>query len=116
MLRIRFLVLPLAVLISSCGANTPRVLQSVTASPATADAKNFPNGVVHFIPTGIYNTSPTMVTPLPVTAWSTDQISIATIDQNGNAACVPGRVGTVKIRVAVAGDGPLMNAAELTCP
>ncbi len=116
MLRIRFLVLPFAFLTSSCGTNAPRMLESVTASPSTADAKNFSNGHVHFIPTGIYNQPPTRVTPLPVTAWSTYPNNIVSIDQNGIATCLPGKVGIVKIKIAVAGDGPLMDVADLTCP
>ena len=116
MLRTRFLVLPLAFWTSSCGTNVPRMLESVAASPSTADAKNFPNGRVHFIPTGIYNEPPTTVTPLPVTAWSTYPNNIASIDQNGIATGLPGRVGIVKIEIAVAGDGPLMDVADLTCP
>jgi hypothetical protein len=115
-LRTPFLALPLVVLTAGCGNSAPRVLQSVTASPATADAKNFPNGQVHFVPTGTYNKPPTTVTPLPVTAWSANPNTIATVDQNGIAACSPGQIGTVKISVAVAGDGPLMDVAQLTCP
>jgi|ERR1700681_497625 hypothetical protein len=115
-LRTSILALPLVVLAAGCGNGAPRVLQSVTASPASADGKNFPNGQVHFIPTGTYNKPPTTVTPLAVTAWSANPSTIATIDQNGIAACSPGQIGIAKIRVAVAGDGPMMDVAQLTCP
>jgi len=110
------LALALIVLTAGCGNSTPRMLQSVTASPASADAKNFPNGQVQFIPMGTYNKPPTTVTPLPVTAWSASPIAIATVDQNGVAECLAGQVGTVKIQVGVAGDGPLIDVAQLTCP
>jgi hypothetical protein len=114
-LRPPFLALPLLILTISCG-NSPRVLQSVTATPASADAKNFPNGRVQFTPTGTYNTSPKTVTPLPVTAWLASSSAIATIDPNGVAECVPGQVGTVQIQVGTAGDHPLWTVAQLTCP
>jgi hypothetical protein len=113
---LRFLALPLVVLTAGCSTSSPRMLQSVTASPATADAKNFPNGRVQFVPTGIYNKPPLTVTPQPVTAWSTNPNTIAVIDQNGIAECQNGQVGTAKIQVAVAGDGPMMDVAQLTCP
>ena len=114
-LAIPLLILPL-LSTAGCGSSAPRRLLSVTASPASADAKDFPNGRVQFIPTGTYNRPPTTVTPQPVTAWSTSGNAIATIDQNGVAQCLAGQVGTVKIRVGVAGDGPLMEVAQLTCP
>jgi len=113
---IAFLALPLLFLTAGCGNSTPRTLQSVTASPATADAKTFANGRVQFIRTGNYNKPPTTVTPQPVTAWSASPSAVAIIGQNGVGECLPGQVGTVKIQVAVAGDGPLMDVAQLTCP
>jgi hypothetical protein len=112
----RFLALFLMGLSAGCGDIVPRTLQSVSASPAVADAKNFPNGRVQFVPIGIYNKPPTTVTPLPVTSWSASPSTVATIDRNGIAQCAPGQVGIVKILVAVPGDGPLMNVAQLTCP
>ena len=110
-----FLLLLLAVGTVGCGSGAPRSLQSVTASPSTADAKDFPNGQVQFTATGIFNRPPTRVTPYPV-AWLTSQPSVATIDSNGLAQCVPGQTGTVTIEVGVAGDGPLIFVAQLTCP
>jgi hypothetical protein len=112
----RFLALFLMGLSAGCGDIVPRTLQSVSASPAVADAKNFPNGRVQFVPVGTYNKPPRTVRPLPVTAWSAGPSTIAIIDQDGVAQCVPGQVGIVKIQVAVPGDGPLMNVAQLTCP
>lgn len=110
-----------------CGMSTPRMLQSVAVSPATADASDFPNGQVQFTATGIFNKAPTRVTPLPtcsmssatgacITAWSTFPPTAATIDQNGLARCVPGQSQAAKIEIALQGDGPLMTVATLTCP
>ncbi len=105
-----------AVATAGCGAGTPRTLQSVTATPMVADAKNFPNGQVQFTASAIYNKPPTPVTPFQVTAWEALPQSIATITNSGMAQCVPGQSGTVTIRVAVPGDAPLMAVATLTCP
>jgi hypothetical protein len=110
-----------------CGMSTPRRLQSVTVSPASADAKDFPNGRVQFTATGIFNKPPTRVTPLPtcsmssgtdacLTAWSAFPPTVATIDQNGLAQCIAGQSQDTKIEVALPGDGPLMAVATLTCP
>jgi hypothetical protein len=112
----RFLALSLMGFSAGCGNSVPRTLQSVTASPAVADARNFPNGRVQFVPGGIYNKPPLTVIPLPVTAWSARPSTTATIDQSGIAQCVPGQVGMVTIQVAIPGDGPLMSVAQLTCP
>jgi hypothetical protein len=110
------LLLLLAVEAVGCGSGSPRMLQSVTASPMTADAQNFPNGQVQFTATGVFNRAPTRVTPFQV-AWLTSLPSIAAIDSNtGLAQCVPGQSGTVTIDVGVPGDGPLMQVATLTCP
>ncbi len=110
-----FLLLLLAFETVGCGSSTPRTLQSVTASPTTADAMNFPNGQVQFTATGNFNRSPMRVTPFPV-AWLTSQPSIATIGGNGLAQCVPGQTGSVTIEVGVPGDGPLVQVATLACP
>ena len=110
------LTLPLLLLAAGCGNSTPRGLLSVTASPATADAKDFPNGQVQFVPTGTYNKAPTTVTPQPVSAWLVSPNGIATINQSGLASCVAGQAGTVTIEVGIAGDGPLHNVAQMICP
>ena len=49
-------VLLLAVLMLSCGMTNPAngLLKSITVTPATADAKNFPNGQVQFTATATY--------------------------------------------------------------
>jgi hypothetical protein len=126
-LMVPILALSLAGVVTGCGSSSPRTLQSVVASPASADAQTFPNGRVQFTPTGIFNKAPTHVTPLPVcsapnsgatciTAWSTSDVRIGTIDQSGVASCLPGQSGAVTIKVAIVGDKPLMNVAKLTCP
>ena len=126
-LAIAVIVLCLAVATTACGNSSSRTLQSVIANPATADAQTFPNGKVQFTPTGIFNKAPIRVTPLPacsapnsagacLTAWAVSPNTVATIDQKGLAQCVAGQSGIATIQVAVAGDGPLMSVAKLTCP
>ena len=120
-------VLCVGALSTACGDSSPRVLQSVVVTPAKADAQNFPNGKVQFTPTGIFNRAPVRVTPLPmcsapdatgacITAWSAFPPTVAAIDQNGTAQCVPGLSQTAKIEIALSGDGPLITVAALTCP
>ena len=59
-----FLLLPLTTLgIVGCGSS--RQLQSVTLSPAWADAQNFPSGQVSFTATGTFSKKPS---PLQLTS------------------------------------------------
>jgi hypothetical protein len=51
------------------GAASARELQSMTVTPAAADARNSPNSQVQFMATGMFNMAPTTVTSLPV-VWS----------------------------------------------
>jgi hypothetical protein len=57
-------------------------VQSITVSPASADAQNYPNGEVPFVATGYYNSSPTTVTTLQAT-WG------AALFQNENGTIIP---------------------------
>jgi hypothetical protein len=130
-----FLLLPLTTLgIVGCGSS--RQLQSVTLSPAWADAQNFPSGQVSFTATGTFSKkpSPLKLTSKDVTwcAGSSSGMCVGninpgiTVDQNGLAQCVPGFAGTVTI-LAGAESSSMMNpdggsqlkifgAAHLTCP
>src|ERR1035438_8321612 len=62
-----FLWISLLALVASiglaCGSGSYKI-QSITVSPATADAQNYPNGQVPFVATGYYNLAPATVTPL----------------------------------------------------
>ena len=130
-----FLVLPL-VLLGTIGCGSSRQLQSVTLSPASADAQNFPNGQVSFTATGTFSKKPS---PLQLTdkdvrwcAGSSSGMCVGninpgiTVDQDGLAQCVPGFTGTVTI-LAGTESSSMMNpdggsqlkifgAAQLTCP
>src|SRR5713226_1094460 len=108
-------------------------LTSVTISPATADAQNFPGGQVQFTATGTFSGSSKQV-QLKNTTWCVGSssgmcngnvASAATIDGNGLAQCTGGLVATVTI---LAGKGHSMVipdggqqldvfcTAQLTCP
>ena len=61
------LLLFLAAILMACGSSAPRTLQTVSISPATADARDFANGEVQFAATGYYNKSPMQVAPVHAT-------------------------------------------------
>ena len=133
------LFLPIAavlLMIVSCGGNSmmtmsARQLQSITVSPASADAKNS-GGMVQFMAMGTYNMAPMSATP--AVRWSLgNPFSLqpvpagVSIDMNGMAQC-SGFNGTVEIDATAPMDPnmPLskmtmttMNVsgmAQLTCP
>jgi len=109
-----------------------RQLQSITVSPSSADAMNFPAGTVHFMAMGNYSMAP--MTGTPPVLWSLgnpfSQQPVpagVTIDANGVARCT-GFVGMVEIDATSPMDPNLplskmsMNSmnvvgmAQLTCP
>jgi hypothetical protein len=109
----------LAVLFSTaCGSSQP-----ITVSPASADAQNFPNGMVPFKATGV--TSPTWCIGTASGSCNGNIASIATIDINGQAQCLAGHSGSVTILAGTGGrvivpDGGVQlshfGSAQLTCP
>jgi len=119
----------------SFGCGSGRQLESVTLSPATADAQNFANGQVPFSAAGKFSKPPS---PQPLTGndvtWCVGSSSGdcagninpgATIDPNGLAQCVPGFSGTATILAGkampvmtpdVGSRMSIFGAAQLTCP
>ena len=102
-----------ASLVLSCGSGSQNQdpLVSVALTPATADARDFPNGQVQFVATGYYINPSRTVSPLAA-AWgtcyqeaSTSEISVTA---GGMAQCAPGAVGTYTVW---ADDPPLSNVA-----
>lgn len=105
-------------LLAACGGGQP-----ITVSPASADAQNFPNGIVQFKATGIM--SPTWCIGTANGSCNGNIASIATIDINGQAQCLAGRSGSVTILAGSGGrvmnpDGGMQlshfGSAQLTCP
>lgn len=125
------------VLTISCGgasmATQGRQLQSITVSPANADARNFPNGMVQFTAMGNFNMAP-MTASMPV-MWSIGNemsssmppVGVTINSMTGMAQC-SGFTGTVFIMASAPAEPqvPLaqmstmtMNVngmAQLTCP
>lgn len=119
---------------AATSTNTTGILQSVTLCPATADARNFPDGEVQFVATGYYSAPPSPVTPLTATWGACYQDSPASevwVSAKGLAQCAAGSSGTYTIWAfapsgqtvcpawvnACGGGGcQVTGTAELTCP
>ena len=108
---------------SGCGNSSPRLLQSISVTPATADAQKFPKGQVPFTALGTYSAPPS---PSPITqpGWSLSDPNIATISESGLAQCIPGASGVVTVKATTSGPCSgtgctavlLLGTAELSCP
>jgi len=121
----------------SCGASQgPTQLQSMSVSPATADAENYPDGQVPFTATGYYENPTHTVTPQSAT-WVACQggapVTDVTVSSTGVAQCGAGASGTFLIdawnphgpgvyncpALSVCGAVPqcaIQASAQLTCP
>lgn len=109
---------------SGCGNGGPRVLQSISVLPASADAQNFPNHQVQFTALGNYSQSPSPSEITP-TGWSLSDPSVATIGMSGLAQCKSGALAVVTVRAFAccapcSGTGctaaQLLGTAQLSCP
>ena len=117
------LLIGIEFLVGGCGNSGPRLLQSVSVSPANADAQDFANERVQFTAEGIYSQPPSP-SPLSQAGWTLSDPDIATISQNGLAQCKPGASGAVTVKASVSapcsGTGctaALMSGtAQLSCP
>jgi hypothetical protein len=130
-LMVSFLALVLAAsLASSCGASSSNKpaptgqLQSITLSPATADAQE-----AQFIATGHYINPPATFTPQPA-YWGACQQNAPTSDVSvtpkGLAQCASGAAGTYtvfafvgtncNVITACGGGCTIVGTAQLTCP
>jgi hypothetical protein len=112
------------------GPNTTGTLESVSLCPSVADAENYPGGEVQFTPSGVYNTAPTLVTPLKTTEWGACQGNTPTDDvivsSTGAAKCAAGASGVYSVYTSVptacehigpCGTGCNVSGyAQLTCP
>ena len=113
----------------ACG-NTRR-LKSITINPASADARDFPNGQIQFTASGTY-TDGSKVNPLGV-VWSGGQPWtlmpwIIQLDSNGLASCGNAQPGTYTVFATAPLDPTfplskmnmstpqLTTTAQVTCP
>jgi hypothetical protein len=109
--------------VGGCGNSGPRFLQSVSVTPASADAQTFANGQVQFTAVGTYSQPPSP-SPLAQAGWSLSGSDLATISQSGLAQCNPGASGVVTVKASMSapcsGTGctaALMSGtAQLSCP
>jgi hypothetical protein len=124
----------------ACGVGSfpQRQIVSLTVSPPSADAQNYPNGQVQFTATGTFTAPPVTVTPLQST-WVAVGIdgptTDVTISPNGLAQCASGASGVYSVGawVALLGRPPgalcnivspfgnpcgdsVLGTAQLTCP
>jgi hypothetical protein len=99
-----------ALITLACGiSNTHRTdlrpIQSITLSPASADARDYPEGKVPFVATGHYSSPPTTLTPLPAN-WAAESVQIVngietvgpangavSVEANGVAQCAASSSG-----------------------
>ena len=124
-----FILTVFVIVLLSCG-NSSDKLQSISVTPATADAKDYANGQVQFAASGMYSNG-REVKPLAVlwtggSPWVMQPWAIQ-IDGNGLASCVSA-VGTFEVWAVapINANIPLsaMNqstpqvsgTAQLTCP
>jgi hypothetical protein len=129
-----------AAIVLACGSpagpsNTTGILESVSLSPATADAQNYPLGLVPFTATGYYSTPPSPVTPLKATwgaCYQGNPTSGISVSNSGVAQCAAGSAGTFTVwawapsgttgacpafGTACGGGGcQVTGTAQLTCP
>jgi hypothetical protein len=135
-----------AYLTLGCGSPAAHQVQSISLSPASADAQNYPDGKVPFIASGSYNTAPMTITPLQANwAATSEQLvngtltfgpvsSAVSIDHAGVAQCTPSASGTYavvawdiqnpsltiscesKTDFGEPGCNAVQGTAQLTCP
>jgi hypothetical protein len=110
--------------IAGCGSmmSSSRQMQSLTVTPASADAQAFPGGKVQFTAMGTFNIAPTTVTSPPV-LWSIGSpfgsppanMPAATVDSTGLAQC-NGFVGTVLVEATAPTEPeiPLLQMTSMT--
>lgn len=130
-------VVSIGLVVLSCGSNSSSPmgrlpmagLQSITLSPAAADAQAYPNGAVAFVATGHYTNPSGTVTGQPA-AWGVclqnAPTTGATVNQKGVAQCAAGATGkyTVfadvgtecNVITACGGGCTIVGTALLTCP
>jgi hypothetical protein len=133
-----FCLLILAATITlACGSKEPHIPQSVSVSPATANAQDFPNGQVQFKATAYYNTKPSPVNGVAATwsACSTQDVSadLISLSDSGVAQCLSGATRNYTVYAFVPDPtfhgacgsvslpcggscGGVVGSAQLTCP
>jgi hypothetical protein len=112
-------------LVACGGTESPRLLQSISVTPASADAYSFPNRQVQFTAMGAYSQPPSP-SPIPITQseWSLSDPTMATMSPSGLAQCNPGASGAVAVKASASGSCSgtgcttvlFSGTAQLSCP
>lgn len=92
-----FLLFVLAVAMTLACGSSPRALQSVSLSPATADAQGAP---VQFTAIGYFNDQPSpakLVSANWGACYQNQQTTVVTVSSSGLAQCAAGAVGTYTV-------------------
>jgi|SRR5579863_2064776 hypothetical protein len=136
-----FLLLVVAAITLACGSSA-HIPQSVSVTPATADAQSFPGGAVQFTTTVSYNTKPSPVKGVTASWTACSQqaspANLVSISTTGVAKCLSGASGTYGIYAFVpdptfrgvcaaanvpvgtqpcgGGCGGVVGSAQLICP
>jgi hypothetical protein len=100
--------------LAGCGSS-PRQLQSISITPATATAQAGANGQIQFVAAGHYNRAPTSVSPLAVlwVIYPPKGNTGAIITQAGVAQCTAGAASSFSV-LAYAPADPSIPISELT--
>jgi hypothetical protein len=109
-----FFLLVAAAIVLACGSS--HNLKSISVIPATADAKNFPDGQVQFRAVGYYSSS-SSAAPIAVT-WSNCNFpspSEITVSAQGLAQCNPGASGTYVVEASAPLKESVYCQAILVC-
>ncbi len=131
-----FFLAILAIAITLACGSSPRILQSVSLSPATADAQGSP---VQFTATGYFNEQPSTVNQLTASwgaCFQNQPTTVVSVSTDGLAQCAAGAVGTYTVWAWAerggdscgpadpipanpcggAGECQVTGTAQLTCP
>lgn len=131
-----FLIVLATAITLACGSSSgPRIIQSVTVSPVSADAQSYPDGLVPFTAAGYYSGPPSPVSPVAATwgacAQDGSTTTAITVSTGGAAQCTAGSTGTYTVWAFVlkpggatcnlitacgGGCGRVTGTAQLTCP
>jgi len=134
LISILFLALAACMTLACGSSSTQRTIQSITLSPASANAQDYAGGEVQFVATGHYASQPYTVTPLPQAQWGPPAGvpgSGVVVDSNGVAKCVASGTYSVgawanlpahdEVPCAIGQFGQpvcytVVGTAKLTCP
>lgn len=125
----------LAAIVLACGSSATSsginnsIPQSITITPATANAQDYPDGQVPFVATGYFKTPPSPVVPLQAhwgVCYQKSATTEVSISQTGVAQCQTGASGaytvfasqmTMCLAITACGGGCQVSGfATLTCP